>query len=86
VKSKLESDREAKRNRDPSETPCYFFNCDYIELIYSDDSCPNFPAAETLAGHAETLAGRAVALIGPRYQAGKSSGHDLLGLYREFQY
>ena len=64
MKSKLESDREAKRNRDPSETPCYFFNCNYIELIYSDDSCPNFPAAETLAGHAETLAGHDVASIG----------------------
>ena len=47
VKSKLESDREAKRNRDPSETPCYFFNCNYIEHIYSDDSCPNFPAKRT---------------------------------------
>ena len=79
AKSKLEFDREAKRNRDLSETPCYLFNCNYIEFIYSDDSCPNFPAAETLVGHD-------VALIGPRYQAGKSSGHDPLGLYKEFQY
>jgi len=43
-----EFDREVKRNRDPSETPCYLCNCNYIELIYSDDSCPNFPARETL--------------------------------------
>ena len=79
MKSELEFDREVKRNRDPSETPCYLFNCNYMEFIYSDDSCPNFPAAETLVGHD-------VALIGPRYQAGKSSGHDPLGLYKEFQY
>jgi hypothetical protein len=48
VKSELEFDREAKRNRDPSETPCYLCNCNYIEVICSDDSCPNFPARETL--------------------------------------
>ena len=58
AKSELESDREAKRNRDPSGTPCYLFNCNYIKLTYSDDSCPNFPATETLAGHDLALTGR----------------------------
>jgi len=48
VKSELEFDREVKRNRDPSERPCYLLNCNYIGVICSDDSCPNFPARETL--------------------------------------
>lgn len=57
MKSKLESDREVKRNRDPSEPPCYLFNCNYIQIVYLDDSCPNFPATETLAGHDVALVG-----------------------------
>ena len=48
MKSEREFDREVKRNRDPSETPCYLLNYNYIVFIYSDDSCPNFPARETL--------------------------------------
>ena len=48
MKSELEFDREVKRNRDPSERPCYLLNCNYIGFICSDDSCPNFPAREML--------------------------------------
>jgi hypothetical protein len=28
--------------------PCYFFNCNHMELIYADDACPNLPAREKL--------------------------------------
>ena len=78
AKSKLESDREVKRNRDPSETPCYLFNCNYIQIVYRR-------FMSEFSRHRDVSWPRS-RFDRPQYQAGKSRGHDPLGLCREFQY